>query len=253
MLINYRVNKMNNNKEKKTFRLYAIVLFIFASFVLLWTGYSQNKINENYKNRLNDKENENIKFEYNLNSALEENKKLNGEIEKLKKDLSEAQDNTVKLEKEIKTLKETQQKTLEQYEKVLKADFEYSNGNIKECALILLEIKENSLKGDYILKKYNELKNKAYKEAAKLFYFDGYDSFKKKNYKIAIDNFNNSLKLTEDEYFSDDCYYLSAYCGYYIKDYDFSKEMIDKLLNKYPESDYNSEAKSLLKMIENAS
>ena len=244
---------MYNKKEKKTFRLYVVVLFIGAAIVLLWTGYSQSKINDNYKNRLNDKENENSVFEYNLKSALEENKKPNGEIEKLEKDLMEAYNNTENLEEKIKTLKEVQLNILKEYEQVLKADYEFGNGNIKESALILLEVKEYMLEEKYILEKYNELRNKANKEAAEIFYFDGYNSFKKKDYKNAMNNFNLSLKLNEDGFYSDDCYYLNAYCGYYIKDYKFSKEMIDMLLNKYPDSVYYDEAKRLLKIIENVS
>ena len=78
------------------------------------------------------------------------------------------------------------------------------------------------------------------------------DAYQRGDYKNAIENFNLSLKLTEDDYFSDDCYYFNAYCGYYMKDYEFSKEMIDKLINKYPDSAYYNEAKNLLKFIENA-
>jgi TolA-binding protein len=244
---------MRNNKQKKTFRIYVVILFISAAIILLWTGYSQSKINENYKNRLNDKENENSIFEYNLNSALEENKKLNEEIGKLEKDLLDANNNAENFKKEIKNLEEAQQNVIKQYEMVLKAEYELNNGNIKESALILQDIEKSPPREKYVLEKYNKLRDKVYKEAAELFYFDGYNSFKKKDYKNAIESFNLSLKLTLDDYFSDDCYFFNAYCGYYMKDYKFSKEMIDILLNKYPDSAYYDEAKHLLKTIENVS
>jgi len=51
---------MYKNKNSKTLWVYAVVLFACAAIVLLWTGYSQIKINnylQEYEDKLHDKEN----------------------------------------------------------------------------------------------------------------------------------------------------------------------------------------------------
>jgi len=62
--------------------------FCCAAIVLLWTGYSQIKINnylQEYEDKLHDKENESSMFQYNLSSALAENEKLKKQINELKR------------------------------------------------------------------------------------------------------------------------------------------------------------------------
>ena len=213
---------MYSNKERQTFRIYVIILFVGAAAVLLWTGYSQIKISgdyENYKNRLSDKENENIRFGYSLSSAMKENEKLADEKTKIEDELLKIRSKSKDLEKEISDLKRKQAEATKIYEGVLKAEYEYSRGEIKESALILIDIKENQLTNEYLKQKYGYLKETVGGEAAKKFYLDGYKKYLNKDYIGAIKELKISLELTQNEYFSDDCYFYIAYSKFYLNDY----------------------------------
>ncbi len=73
----------------------------------------------------------------------------------------------------------------------------------------------------------------------------------KKEYKDAKYNLQYSLKISEGEYFSDDCYYYIAYSEYRMEEYEQAKETIKILAEKYPSSNYIEEAQRLLNIIEN--
>lgn len=242
---------MNKNNSRKTIWIYAVILFTSAFIVLIWTGYSQIKFNKNiedYKSRLSNKEIESNKFQYNLSSALAENKKLVDEINNLSEKLSEIEKKNENLERELTGIKNKNSSTLSSYEQVLKADNEYNNGNIRESVLILLRIDTFHL-SEQALNKYYDLINKTYKKAAHLFYREGYNSYKKKEYDKAIENLELSLRLANKEYFSDDSYYYIAYSNYNLNNKEQSKEALNNLITEYPESSYYNEAKDLLEKI----
>ncbi|HOM02284.1 MAG TPA: tetratricopeptide repeat protein [Acetivibrio sp.] len=245
---------MYKNKESKTLWVYSIILFACAAIVLLWTGYSQIKINddlEEYQNKLSDKENENSIFQYNLSSALAQNEKLKEEINELKNKLEASKNENESLKKEIKDLEKRTEKDKNFYEEIIKADIEYINGNIKECAIILFEIDYKNITDKNLLIKYNDLAEKTYRKASELYYFEGYSNYKNKKYNEAIESFNFALKLYDKDYYADDCYYFIAYSQYYIGNYDKAKEALSTIIDNYPNSSYYKDAKDLLKIIEN--
>lgn len=245
---------MYKNKNSKTLWVYAVVLFACAAIVLLWTGYSQIKINnylQEYEEKLHDKENESSMFQYNLSSALAENEKLKKQINELKEKLEAVEKENELLKKEISDSENKKEKEKNLYENIMEAYIEYAKGNIKECALKLLEIDSKSIMDNNLLEKYNDLVEKTYKKASELFYFEGYENYKNKKYSEAVKSLNLSLKLYDEDYYADDCYYFIAYSEYNIGNYDKAKEALNTIINNYPDSSYYKDAKDLLRIIEN--
>lgn len=243
---------MYKNNEKKTVWLYAVILFTSAFIVLLLTGYSQIKFNKSltdYKNRLNDREKENTKFQYNLSSALAENKKMNEELKSLKEDMLKTIEKNNSLSKNVEDIKNNQTITISSYELLLKADKEYSEGNIRESALILLEKINIYQFSENALNKYYELVSKTYKKAALQFYRDGLKDYKKGEYEKAVKDLKYSLKFAKNEYFSDDCYYFIGYSEYNLGNKDLAKESLETLISNYPDSSYKKDAEDLLTSI----
>ncbi|GAE89261.1 tetratricopeptide repeat protein [Acetivibrio straminisolvens] len=245
---------MYKNKDSKTLWVYSIILFACAAIVLLWTGYSQIKINndlEEFQNRLTDKENENNIFQYNLSSALAQNEKLKEEINQLKDKVEEVLNENESLKKEVSDLEDKRESEKNLYEEIIKADLEYSEGNIKECAIILHKIDSKSITSGNLQIKYEDLVNKTYKKASELFYLEGYNNYRNKKYDEAINSLNLALKFNDNEYYTDDCYYFIAYSEYYIGNYDKAKEALNTIISNYPGSSYYKDAKDLLRIIEN--
>lgn len=245
---------MYKNQGKKTLWVYTIILFTCAAIVLIWTGYSQIRISNNleeYQNRLSDKENENNLFQHNLSSALAQNNKLNEELSDVKNKLTEALTEKESLRKKITDLEKRQSNTLDLYEQVLKADIEYTEGNTKKCAIMILDIDKDGITENNLLIKYNDLVNKTYKTASELFYSEGYNNYNNKEYDKAIENLELALKLYDKDYYADDCYYFIAYSEYNTENFDKAKDALNTIINNYPNSSYYKDAKDLLNIIEN--
>jgi len=129
-----------------------------------------------------------VMFQYNLSSALAENEKLKKQINELKEKL-EAVEKEIWLLTEIKEISDSENKKEKEknlYENIMEAYIEYAKGNIKECALKLLEIDSKSITDNNLLEKYNDLVEKTYKKASELFYFEGYENYKNKKYSEAV-------------------------------------------------------------------
>lgn len=230
--------------------IYAVVLFTSAFIVLLLTAFSQIKFNKNineYKNQITDKETEKGKFQLNLNYALEENKKLSEENEKLKEEMKE---NELILENQIseaESLNKVQQATIESYENLLLAENKYENKDYAYCA----EILSNKIKPDHLSeegnKKYNFLLKESIKKAPLQLYTEGKILFSDKKYQEAIGKFTQSVKLSEAEYFSDDCYYYIILSEYKLGNNEAVKGNIKILMQKYPKSGYIDIVKNFVK------
>jgi len=78
-----------------------------------------------------------------------------------------------------------------------------------------------------------------------------FTSNKNKKYSEAVKSLNLSLKLYDEDYYADDCYYFIAYSEYNIGNYDKAKEALNTIINNYPDSSYYKDAKDLLRIIEN--
>lgn len=247
---------MYNKKGKNKILIYAIILFTCVFILLLLTGYSQIKYNKNineYRNRLISSEEEKNISSHNLKTALEENEMLYKKIEELKTDLEEKTADYIELEEKLNIIEKENEKKqfVSNYELLLEAEEYYNDGNITESTIILLEkVVEKNL-SSMGLKKYNNLKEEIYKNAAWEFYKKGYNNYIEKKYNDAKFNLHYSLKITEDEYFSDDCYYYIAYSEYRTGEYESAKKALKILIKKYPSGNYIGEAQNLLKIIEN--
>lgn len=184
----------------------------------------------------------------NLSSALAENEKLNGEIEKLNGEIEAARKKESNLKQELNKVKNINSSKYDNYEKLMLADIKYDCGDVKSCSLILInEIDKASLSKN-ALDMYNNLSALSNKKASLEFYIDGYDNYKSGQYDKAIDNLQNSLKLTDKEYYSDDCYYFIAYSHLNKDNKYLAKETMNNLLTKYPDSTYKNDATEFLKV-----
>lgn len=240
---------MNNKKDKKTVWIYAVVLFTSAFIVLMITAYSQIKVNKNIddvKNKLGSTEKEKSNFQMNLSSALAENKKLYEKIQNFEIEIKDAKIKESDLKKEIKELQNKRVSGIENYQKLVKADILYYSGDFRNCSLILTkEINKETLEEDAI-DLYQKLLNLSIKKASLDFYIYGYEYYKDKEYDKAVENFENSLSLTDTEYYSDDCYYFLAYSQYRKGNVSAAKVAMNTLLINYPDSTYKKEAKDFL-------
>lgn len=247
---------MYKNKSKNTIWIYALILFTCVFILLLLTGYSQIKFNRSlneYRNKLISSEEEINISSHNLKTALEENEMLYKKIEKLNKTLEEKTAAFNELEEKLKNKeKEIDERIfINNYELLLEAEEYFNNGEVIKSSIILLEKMDKRKLDANGLKKYNKLKEKIYEKAPWEFYKEGYNNYIEERYKDAKYNLQYSLKFSESEYFSDDCYYYIAYSEYRMKEYEQAKETIKILAEKYPSSNYIEEAQRLLNIIEN--
>jgi hypothetical protein len=199
---------------------------------------------------LSDKQKEYNTFQHSLSSALVENKKLNDDLNKLDEEMARLKVKNESLQKDISNIKDNKEKYLNSYEILLKADEYYSKGFIKECSQVLINEVDYHSFNKYALNKYYSLLNNTRDKAAKLFYKDGYRSYKEGNYEESIKNLEFSLKLVDNEYFSDDCYYYIAHSQFRLNKKDLAKEAINMLLTKYDDSSYKKEVTNLLKSLD---
>lgn len=240
------------NGGKKKVWIYAVILFTSAFIVLLLTAVSQIKLNKNisdYKTQIYAKEKEKSDFQLNLSSSKNENKKLQEELKITKEVLDneiKAKENEIKKQKELETkIKEV----IDSYENLIKAENEFLNEDYVTCALILSKQCDAEYLNDEATKKYLFLREKTYGKASKTLYTDGLKKYRRGEYDAAVSNFQSSVDLMPNEYYSDDCYYYIAYSLYMSGKYDFSVKAVDKLLIDYPSSSYISDAYDLLKLM----
>ncbi|NLL04617.1 MAG: tetratricopeptide repeat protein [Clostridiaceae bacterium] len=240
---------MVSKKDKKTVWIYAVVLFTSAFIVLMITTYSQIKVNKNIddvKNKLGDTEKEKSNFQMNLSTALSENKKLAEKIEILDKEIEDARIKESELKQEIRNIVNDNDFKLENYQNLIIADIKYHDGDIKECALILTREIDIELLEKDALELYQKLLNKSVKKASLVFYTEGYEYYKEREYDFAIDSLEKSLSLEKNEYYSDDCYYFIAYSHYRKGNYYAARQAMGTLISNYPDSTYKKEATDFL-------
>ncbi|TYQ14763.1 UNVERIFIED_CONTAM: hypothetical protein Cloal_1139 [Acetivibrio alkalicellulosi] len=245
---------MYKQKGKNSIWIYAIILFSCTIALLLFTGYSQSKLNsslEDYRNKLIDSEEEKSISRHSLSSALEENQMLYEKIENFLKELEEKSNQIKELDKKILDANNQKNESINNYELLLEVEEYYNRGEIMESAIMLLkkiDIDKLNLQGK---DKYNDLFNIVSEKASWKFYKEGYNNYINKRYEEAKSNLYLSLELTKDAYYSDDCYFYIAYSDYRLGNHNLATESLNLLILKYPLSNYLDEAKNLLKIIEN--
>jgi TolA-binding protein len=233
--------------------VYAVVLFTSAFIVLILTAISQIRFNKNideYRDQISNKEIEKSKFQLNLNSALEENSKLRKDYNELEEELVKVNSELEQYKKETDAIAVKSNEITKAYEYLILADNEYNNGNIVECA----ETLKTKIKPEFLsetgLMRYTRLIENSYKKAAFQLYSEGLKLYRKEKYNEAVDRLLRSVKLVDQEYFSDDCYYLLAYSEYNLGNKGNVRKYVELLIQKYPGSGYINHANDLLELIE---
>jgi len=243
---------MGNKKDKKTVWIYAVVLFTSAFIVLMITAYSQIKVNQSIddvKDKLGDTEKEKSNFQINLSSALAENKKLNEKIQILEKEIEDARIRESNAKKELRNIEDESVLKTKYFQKLMKANIKYDNGDVKSCSLILLrDIDKDYIDGNALIM-YEKLFEKSSKKASLEFYNDGYSYYIDDDYDKAIGSFKNSIILAVDDYYSDDCYYFLGYSYFKKGNIHDAKETMNLLLTNYPNSTYKKDVKDFLKLL----
>lgn len=244
---------IDKKSNKGKIWIYAVVLFTSAFIVLLLTAYSQIKFNRNilnYQNRISVQETEKKRIMLNYETASKEIDRLLSEVESLNKKNMDSDVQIEQLKQENENLKAQNDKSKVQYEMLITAQDEYMKGNIVICADILSRITNPNDFSSTGLAKYTSLKEKTFKEAALILYKEGYNYYRKKEYSEAEKSFLRSLEFADDEYFSDDCYYLMALSEYKSGDHETAKNHLEALILNYNESNYADDAKILLEQLQ---
>lgn len=242
-------NKENKN-EKKQIWMYAVILFTGAFIILLLTAYSQVKFQNNiseYQSKLSTEQKEKISAATNLNSAVQENKRLNTELDSMKSKLLESEQKLAG-EEEKNTELATKYSSSISNSDLLMIAFEYFNKeDYINCAVTLKYNVATQYLSPKALQSYSDLVAEAYPKASKELYIEGYKDYKKKNYEQAVISLNRAIDLSQKtEYYLDDSYYYLAKSYYKLSAYEEAKKIINTFIVSYPNSSFIDDMKALL-------
>lgn len=235
---------MIENKKSKIW-VYAVILFMSAFIVLLFTAYSQIKLNKNlndYKNQVYNKETEKNKYQQNFSSAQEMNAKLNEEIDKLKEENKSLKYNLENLKSDKYSIERLDSLENTAMAGLSTALTSYLNGNVVECAGLL-----NGINAAYLnteaMEAYNILKTKVYAEAGKLLFNEGFSLYNRSKFSEAAEKLLLSVQYAPAEAYSDKCLFYLAYSE--VKNGNTARglEHMNDLIKNYPSSKYMKSAK----------
>ncbi len=238
---------MNDTKKSKLW-VYAVVLFTSAFIVLLFTAYSQIKLNENlnrYKNQVINKETENKEVQQNFLSAQEMNDKLNNEIENLKEENKSLEASIDILEDENNNISGKLNALDQEYGNFLAALNLYMNDDFVNCveALNIISAGNSELTGnEHYISFSKVVKTKAGKEL----YDEGYASYRKRDYEEAAKKLISSYEYAPNEVFSDECLYYIAYSQFYLNNGGAAIDYMNKLIDNHPDSNLIKSAKRFI-------
>lgn len=220
--------------------VYAVVLFTSAFIVLLITAYSQIKLNRNivdFKTQISNQQNEKNKYQLSYANAQEMNNKLTMENEKLFAENERFSRVIDKLNSDIITIEEESLTKLMQYENLSEAQLQYLKGDIVICAQILKNTDPTAFK-EKAAEAFGLLSGKAYSEAGKLLFDEGYKLYQRGKYSDAAAKFLMSRDFTKDEKYSDNCLYYLAYAQYKNGYTTTAIDLMESLIKEYPSSTY---------------
>ena len=235
---------MEENKKTKVW-LYAVILFTSAFLILMFTAYSQIKMNKSldrYKNQIYSKETEKNEYLENFTSAQEMNKKLNEEINDLKNEKTELENEVFLLKVELENSKEMQEKKDAAVEALLNGMSEYLNGNTVESAGYLKNIDDSGLEGS-TLELFNGLSSRVYSEAGEILYNDGFRLYKRGDNEEAAAKLLLSTQYAPSESFSGKCMFYLAYAELKSGNKTAALEHMNRVIAEYPSSGYLKSAK----------
>ena len=235
-----------NNKTK--IWVYAVVLFTSAFIVLLFTAYSQIKLNKNlddYKDQIHTEESEKNKYQQNFSSAQEMNEKLNGEIKKLQEENTKLVDEIESVKRELEEADTNFKKKRSAAAGYSKALTVYLSGNIVESAGLLKDVATSDLDGE-ALESYHVLVKKVNAEAGKILFDEGFSLYNKGKYAESTGKLLKSFEFAPVESFSDKCLYYLAYSEKKSGNSVTALEHMNKLVEKFPDSKYLKSAKRFI-------
>lgn len=238
---------MNTNKKSQLW-VYAVILFTSAFIVLLFTAYSQIKMNKNlndYKSQIYNKESEKNKVQQNFSSAQEMNAKLNEDIKKLEEEKSFLQTEISTLEEDLASRDKMIQTRNDAVTGFSDAIMEYLNGNVVACAALLKNVDVSSLESKTSAV-YQTLAQKVDAEAGKLLFDEGFALYNRAKYGEAAGKLLLSFQYAPSEKFSDKCLYYLAYAEVKSDNTALALEHMGKLVSNYPSSKYLNSAKRFI-------
>ena len=235
---------MNDNKKSKIW-VYAVVLFTSAFIVLLFTAYSQIKMNQNlsdYKSLVYNKETEKNKFQQNFSSAQEMNAKLNEEIKMLQEENSQLKDDITELKNKQIGVEENLKVKSTAADELSNAITSYLNGKVIESAGLLKSIDADSL-DEKAFQTYRTLLFKSHAEAGQLLLDEGFALYNKAQYSEATEKLRLSYQYAPAQSFSDKCLFYLAYSEVKGGNTITALEHMNLLINNYSSSKYMKSAK----------
>lgn len=241
-----------NNNKKQSVWLYAVILFISAFIVLLFTAYSQIKLNknlENYKNKVSTTETEKELYQKHFASAQEMNDELSKQIEDLEKENEELKQELTEIKQgksdlEFEYIKRTAANRL-----LSKALVIYMDGDPAEAFDVLEKVDAEDLDEESV-HAYDILKKKAGYEAGLKLFNEGYDLYRRAKYEQAASTLDRSYSYAPDEEFSDKCLYYRASAELKAGDESSAVASMKLLITRFPDSDYLARAKKFVSKYE---
>jgi|GEM_PF-325100 len=245
-------DKLSMENKRQNVWLYAVVLFISAFIVLLFTAYSQIKLNknlENYKNKVYSTENEKQMYQQHFASAQEMNEELNLRIEELEEKIEEMNQEMTELKQEKNDLELESIRKSAANRLLSEALVLYMEGEPAKAFDLLEKIEPENL-DEASVNAYDMLKRKAGSEAGSILFDEGYDLYRKGKYEEAVSAFERSYSYASDEEFSDKCLYYKAYAELKTNNRTSAVETMKLLISKFQESNYLSRAKKFVSRYE---
>lgn len=166
-----------------------------------------------------------------LQEASTKNQQLENDNESLSKDLSIAKGEKNAISKILIALN---YKSANDYENAAEALYSIDSSNIEDTETMEL---------------YNSLKDEIYDRVAVNAYNTGYN-YRNTNYERAIEQFDLSLKLVQDAYYSDRALYYRALTHVKLQNYDAARADFNLLISNYPNSNRVSDAKYQLSQLQ---
>ncbi len=232
--------------------VYASAIFLIALVILIFTAYSQMKFNKqivDYKSQLLNNETEKSEYEFNLNTALDENIKLKDGLEKAINELSGSKAENERLISNNNSLISEYENRISAYENLAKAYRFYADGKLPECANILRIIKESAI-GTEGAKTFTFLWEISSPVAARSLYNQGLELYRKSRYTEAVDKLTDSNYFSMKEYFSDDCLYFLAYSEYKRGNIDMAIRHFSMLIDTFPSSNCYKDSQYMIGILE---
>ncbi len=240
--------KDSKNVKNKVW-IYAIILFTSAFIVLLFTAYSQIKLNRNivdFKSQINTQEIEKNKYQLSYTKALETLDLLTSENEKISKEKAAIAANLDAVREQAAERETAYTKKQEEYEKLSRAQSEYLTGNIAISANILKSM-DKSLLATEGAALYDTFSALVYVKAGKEFFDKGYTAYIGGKYEEAASALSLSRFYATTGVYSARCLYYLAYTEYRLGNKDKALAYMNSLLVEYSDTPYWNKAKVFIK------